>query len=49
MREQVGLSLKARTDAFKAEFDVQLSVPKFRSFYKQVGITQQKMTSRLGG
>ena len=28
---------------------MQVSVHKFRSFYKQEGITQQKMTSRLGG
>ena len=49
LREQVGLSLRARKEAFNAEFNEHISVPKFRCFYKQVGITQQKMCSRLGG
>ena len=49
LREQVGLSLKARKEAFNAEFGLGISIPKFRWLYRQEGITQQKMTSRLGG
>ena len=47
--EQVGLSLKARKNAFNEEFGLGLSIPRFRRLYREAGITKQKMTSRLGG
>ena len=49
LREQVGLSLKARKLAFNEEFGLSVSIPRFRRIYKEERITQQKMTSRLGG
>ena len=49
LREQVGLSLKARREAFNLEFGTKISHPQFRQLYREVGITKQKMTSRLGG
>ena len=49
LREQVGLSLKARKMAFNEEFGLSVSIPRFRRIYKEERITQQKMTSRLGG
>lgn len=45
----MGLSLKSRKEAFNEEFGLSVSIPKFRSMYKEEGVTLQKMTSRLGG
>jgi hypothetical protein len=33
LREQVGLSIKARKDAFNLEFGLKLSIPRFRRLY----------------
>ena len=49
LREQTGFSLKARTKAFNAAFGLTSSIKRFRRLYREAGITQQKMTSRLGG
>ena len=49
LKEQVGLSLIARRDAFNKEFGTLVSLRRFRRLYRQARITQQKMTSRLGG
>ena len=39
LKEQVGLSLKARTIAFNEEFDSNVSIRKFRSIYQEEGVS----------
>ena len=38
--EQVGLSIKARKDAFNQQFGQSISIPRFRRLYQEVGITK---------
>jgi hypothetical protein len=49
MREQCGLSLKARRLAFNAYWNLGISLRLFRRLYREMRITKQMMTSRLGG
>ena len=43
LREQTGLSLKARKEAFNRQFGLAASIPRFRRIYREHGVTKRRL------